>query len=184
MEDKEIIDLYFARNENAISETAEKYGNLIKYIIGNILHNNSDTEECASDTYLAAWDRIPPAVPNSLKAFLGRIARNIALNRYDYYTAEKRSRETEVRLSELGDIISHSSIEDEFEVKETARLISIWLRGKSHTKRVVFVRRYWYGDSIPAIAEFFGFSESKVKSMLMRMRRELKKYLERQETVI
>ena len=105
MEDKEIIDLYFARNENAITETAQKYGRMLKSIAYGILKNVSDCEECENDTYLAAWNKIPPQIPKIFAAFLGRIMRNIALDKYAYYTAAKRNREFETALCELDDIL-------------------------------------------------------------------------------
>lgn len=180
MEDKEIIDLYLARSESAITQTAAKYGNLIKSIAYNILKNRADSEECENDTYYAAWNRIPPQIPACFHAFLGRIARNIALDRHDYYTAEKRNCELEVLLSELGEVRSNGqSTESELDAQEAAACISAFLHTKEHAKRVIFVRRYWYCDPVAKIAADYGFSESKVKSMLMRMRKELKIYLER-----
>lgn len=180
MEDKEIIDLYFARNETAISETANKYGRMLKSIAYSILKNISDSEECENDTYLAAWKGIPPQIPKVLAAFLGRIARNIAINKYEYCMADKRNREFEVTLSELDEIQSgNRSSEIKFETSEVSDCITRYLYSKSYIKRVVFVRRYWYCDAIGKIASDYGFSESKVKSMLMRMRKELKTYLER-----
>lgn len=180
MNDKEIIDLYFARSENAIAETAAKYGRLIQAIAYNILHNRADSEECESDTYYAAWNKIPPQIPVCLSAFLGRITRNIALDRHDYYTADKRNREFEVTLSELGEILSDElSPEAAIEARAVSDCISDFLHRKDYIKRVVFVRRYWYCDTVAKIAVDYGFSESKVKSMLMRMRKDLKIYLER-----
>ena len=180
MEDKEIIDLYFARSEAAIPATAEKYGRMIRAIAYGILKNNSDSEECENDTYLAAWNSLPPQLPRVLSAYLGRIVRNISINRYEYLTADKRCRDFEVTLDELGEILPGiPGPECECEAEEVSHRISDWLRSKNQTKRRVFVRRYWYCDPIGKIAVDFGFSESKVKSMLMRMRNELKIYLER-----
>ena len=185
MEDKEIIDLYFARNENAITETAQKYGRMLKSIAYGILKNVSDCEECENDTYLAAWNKIPPQIPKIFAAFLGRIMRNIALDKYAYYTADKRNREFETALCELDDILPGGENPLlHYENAEIARSITEFLHGKSYTKRVIFVRRYWYCDGISRIASDYGFSESKVKSMLMRMRNELKKFLERNEIQI
>lgn len=180
MEDKEIIDLYLARSESAIAETAAKYGNLIKSVAYGILRNHADSEECENDTYYAAWNRIPPQIPACFHAFLGRIARNIALDRHDYYTAEKRNREMEVLLSELGEVRSGGEgTEGALDAREVSECISAYLHTKERAKRAVFVRRYWYCDPVAKIAADCGFSESKVKSMLMRMRKELKIYLER-----
>lgn len=179
MNDERIIDLYFARSESAIAATSAKYGRLIKSIAYNILKNTSDSEECESDTYLAAWNSIPPSKPDCLSAFLGRIARNIALDKWEYYRADKRNCDFEVTLSELEEILSNgTNPENHLEAAVTAEHISTFLRGKSYTKRVIFTRRYWYCDSVKEISEKYGFSESKVKSMLMRLRNELKKYLE------
>lgn len=185
MEDKEIIDLYFARKDNAIAETARKYGRMLRSIAYRILNNNADSEECENDTYLAAWNKIPPLIPSDLAAFLGRVVRNIALDKHDYYTADKRNRTFEMALDELGDILPDNASPDrEYGIKETAQCISDFLHTKSYDKRVVFVRRYWYCDDISKIAADCGFSESKVKSMLMRMRDELKVYLKRNGVVI
>ena len=177
MDDKQIIDLYFARSETAISETAGKYGRMLKSIAYSILKNTSDSEECENDAYLAAWNRIPPQTPNNLAAFLGRIVRNIAINKYEYYSADKRNRDLEVAIDEIGEMISAEPTD--FDSAAISDCISDYLHGKSYIKRVIFVRRYWYGDGIDKIASDYGFSESKVKSMLMRMRKELKTYLER-----
>lgn len=180
MDDKEIVDLYLARNETAISETAKKYGRMLKSIAYSILKNHSDSEECENDTYLAAWNSIPPQIPRVLASFLGRLVRNISINRYEYYTADKRNREFEVTLSELDEIrSSENPFEEKYEISDVSNCISSYLLSKSYTKRVIFVRRYWYCDSINKIASDYGFSESKVKSMLMRMRKELKVHLER-----
>ncbi len=185
MEDTQIIDLYLARNENAISETSKKYGHMLKSIAYNILKNNADSEECENDTYNVAWNKIPPHIPQYLAAFLGRIIRNISLDKYDYYTAAKRNHAFEITLSEMGDILpDHQTPELEYEAKETAGYINTFLSTKSYIKRTIFVRRYWYCDTISKIAEDYGFSESKVKSMLMRMRNELKTVLERREVTL
>ncbi len=180
MEDEKIIELYFARDESAISATATKYGRWIRSIAQNILRDASDSEECESDVYVAAWNRIPPQYPRRLVAFLGRMARNIALDRYDYYAASRRNRALEVALSELEEVLPDAqSVEGRVEASELSEAIDGFLRGIGRTKRIVFVRRYWYCDSIRQIASAQGFSESKVKSLLMRTRRELKQYLER-----
>lgn len=182
MEDKEIIDLYFARSENAISETARKYGRMLKSIAYGILKNISDCEECENDTYFVAWNKIPPHIPKALAAFLGRVMRNTALNKYSYYTADKRNYEFETALCELENILPDgTNPELKYEITEIAEYITKYLRTQSYTKRVVFVRRYWYCDTTGKIAADYGFSDSKVKSILMRMRNGLKIFLERNE---
>lgn len=181
MEDERIIDLYFERNENAISETASKYGSMIRSISYNILKNKLDSEECENDTYLVTWNKIPPTKPRYLSAFLGRIARNISFDKYAYNKAAKRNTEFDIALSEIENCItSEMSIEDEENQKILADIISNFLKSTSYVKRVIFVRRYWYCDTIIQIADKYGYSESKVKSMLMRTRNDLRKYLRRQ----
>lgn len=178
--DEDIIELYERRSESALSRTAEKYGAYIRKIAYNILKNVSDCEECENDVYNTAWNSIPPEHPRSLKAFLGRIARNSALDRYSYNNADKRGGVSEV-LGELDECVpSIFSVEAAVEAKELSEHINDFLTRLEKAKRIVFVRRYWYSDGIKDIADRFGYSESKVKSMLMRTRKELKKYLERQ----
>ena len=178
MEDKEIIELYFAKDERALTETAAKYGSMLKSIALRILGDERDSEECVNDAYLAVWNSVPPETPKSLGAFLGRVTRNTALNRYAYYTAAKRSRETEALLGELGDVVSSGGQPDALlEAAQLGKYMSDYLRALPRTKRLIFVRRYWYCDSIADIARKFGFSQSKVKSLLMRIRNGLKIYL-------
>ena len=180
MNDREIIDLYFARSDAAISETMGKYGRMLRSIAYGILRNAADSEECENDTYLAAWNRIPPLRPKMFSAFLGRITRNLAINRYRYYTADKRNRAFEVALDELGEILPGGEAADaNCDATAVTECIAKYLTSRSRAKRIVFVRRYWYCDSVNQIAQDCGFSESKVKSMLMRMRRELRAELER-----
>lgn len=180
MDDKEIIDLYFARSETAITETARRYGPMLRAIAYGILGNAADSEECENDAYLAVWNCIPPQRPRVLPAFLGRIARNIALDKYAYYGAEKRNRALETALDELEALLpGGADPAASCEQAELAGCIDEYLRRQSRVKRLVFVRRYWYCDPVAKIAADWGFSESKVKSMLMRMRKELKVFLER-----
>lgn len=185
MDDDMIINLYWERSEAAIAETANKYGKYCRTIAFNILSNISDAEECVNDTYMAAWNAMPPTRPNSLIAFLGRLTRNIALDRYDYNRAKKRNGEFDTLLSELGDIISAQiDVECEFEAKEVSKLISEFLRSNHTENRVIFLRRYWFADSISDISGQFGLSESKVKSILFRMRKKLKKFLEKEGVLL
>lgn len=179
MEDKQIIELYWKRKEEAISETAKKYGKLCGFIAGNILSSREDTEECVSDTYLAVWNRIPMERPGCFSAFIGRIARNLALKRYEYLSAAKRNPAAVTSLEELGECVSgQESVEYGLEGKQTVEAIGRFLWRQKEEKRVVFIRRYWYFDSIETIAKRTGFSQSKVKSMLYEMRQKLRVYLE------
>lgn len=178
MHDSQIIDLYWKRSDRAIKETDKKYGRLCLYVAKNILANIEDAKEVVSDTYLGTWNAIPPARPNVLSAFLCRITKNIALTKYDYNTAKKRNPEVLKSLSELDEIVS--GIEDpqqQYEAIELARIINDFLKLLDYERRNIFLRRYWYYDSISSIASRFSMSESKVKSMLFRTRNKLKVYL-------
>lgn len=182
MEDNEIIDLYWQRNEQAIEETAGKYGAYFLKISLNILENISDSEENVNDTYLHAWSSIPPHRPNSLKAFLARIARNLALNRYkSAHTQKRHASEFAVSLDEL-DICTPSEItvEDEVSIAQLSKSISDFLYQQRTDVRNIFVCRYFYCDSIEDIAIRFGYSHSKIKSILMRARTKLKSYLKKE----
>lgn len=178
MEDSQIIELYWQRCENAIAETSKKYGRLCRKIAFNIVGNYSDAEECENDTYVATWNAIPPTRPNVFSAFLSKITRNIALNRYEYNKAQKRNNEFDVILSELEECIaSKTSVEDSFEEGVLASMLDDFLEELKQETRVIFVRRYWYSDSVKDIAKRLQISESKVKTVLFRTRKELQDYL-------
>ena len=175
-----IIDLYWARSEAAISETANKYGRFCAAIAMNILHSAEDAEECVSDTYLKTWDAIPPQRPTFFSAFLGKITRNLALNKYRAQRTKKRGGgELALIYDELeGSVPSGSNVEKEYEANLAVAAINAWLRSLDQESRIIFVRRYWYLDPIQTIARHFKMSESKVKSMLYRLRQALKAQLE------
>lgn len=180
MEDRQIVDLYWARSESAISETAEKYGRYCHYIAYNILHNNEDSEECVNDTYLNAWGAMPDQRPNKLSAFLGKITRNLSLNRWERYNAEKRGAgQIPLALDELHDCIpspdSANQIVDDLALVE---LFNRFLASLPKEKRKIFIRRYWYLSPIAEIAADYSMSESKVKMSLLRSRNALKQVLE------
>ena len=177
MEDAEIIELFFARSEDAISETALKYGKLCHSIAGNILGNTEDCEECVNDTYLALWNCIPPQRPSVLSAFISKITRNLSLKKLEYNLAKKRDSSLTHSLSKLEEILSDKSVSDKFDDEEIGKIISEFLRIEKPDSRNVFIRRYWYFDSISDIAKRYKFSESKVKSMLFNTRNRLKKHL-------
>lgn len=181
MDDKALIDLYWAREEDAIKETSAKYGRLCSYIAGNILKSAEDCEECVNDTYFSVWNAIPAQRPNRFSVFIGRIARNLALKKYEYISAAKRNPSAALSLDELGDCVSGTySVESELENKRIEHTIDMFLREQGYEKRDIFIRRYWYFDSIDAICTYTGFSQSKVKSLLYEMRLKLRKYLERE----
>ncbi len=182
MDDSKIIELYMDRSEQAISETARKYGRYCHYIAYNILHNDEDSEECVNDTYLRTWNSIPPKRPNKLQTFLGKITRNLSLNKYEKQSAEKRgSGQIPLILDELTECIpadrnSETLVED-MVIKET---LDRFLENLSADARKIFVRRYWYMSSVKEIAEEYGLSESKVTVTLFRTRQKLKTVLEKE----
>ena len=175
MEDQQIIELFFGRSERAIEECAGKYGAYCRTIAGHILPDQSDAEECVSDTWLRAWDSIPPTRPERLGAFLGRITRNLALDRL---RAEKRK--CPIR-EELGECLTQgdptASMVDRVVLTQ---VLDRFLEGLPPKKRRLFLRRYWYFASVQELARDFGMSQSSVKMTLLRLRRELKEQLEQE----
>lgn len=182
MEDKQIIDLYFRRSEEAIAETDRKYGPYCYSIAYNILTNREDSEESVSDTYLAAWRAMPPRRPSILAAFLGKITRHLSIDRWRSRGAQKRGGgEMPLALEELWDCVPGGvSPEEKLERKQLAALLNRLLEELPETERSVFLCRYWYIDSVADIAAHFGFTESKVHSMLHRTRIRLRKALEKE----
>ena len=182
MKDKEIIGLYWDRNQKAIPATDAKYGKLLNQIAFRILYNSQDAEECVNDTYLNTWNCIPPQKPTYFQAFLGAITRNLSIDRYKEQHAKKRiPSELTLLLSELEEVLpAQSDVHREIEEKEIAAHISTFLRNLDLEKRMIFIRRYWYCEEIKQIAEEFGYSESKIKTSLFRIRANLKAYLEKE----
>ena len=179
MDDNRIIELYWERKEEAIKETSLKYGGLCTYIARNILSSYEDSEECVNDTYFAVWNAIPNERPNRFSAFISRITRNLALKKYDYISAAKRNPAAITSLEELGDCVSGTeSVESEIEKRHIENTIDKFLWQQGEEKRNIFIKRYWYFDSIESICENTGFTQSKVKSMLYEMRKKLRKCLE------
>lgn len=186
MEDNQIIELYWQRQESAIAETRTKYGRYLSTISMNILKNTEDAEECVSDTYLHTWNSIPPNRPHVLKAYLGAIVRNLSLDCYKKRFAEKRraSRFT-VLLSELEECLpSSASVEQTMEDKEIATQINAFLRTLSKEKQQIFVRRYFYCEELGEIGKTLGFSQSKIKSALFDTRKKLRMHLEKEGIVL
>ena len=177
MDDKKIIELFFARDEEAIKETEKKYGKLCSYIASNILASREDSEECVNDTYLAAWNSIPPTRPSKLSAYLGRLTRNLSLNRYKSNNAARRGGgEFALSLDELDDCVA-DTFSQEQDAEALGKIISEFLYTQAKETQQVFVRRYFYSDSIADICDRFGMSESRAKSMLHRTRLALRAYL-------
>ena len=179
MTDEEIISLYFSRSENAIHETAAKYGRLCTYVIKNILKDPADIDECVNDTYLKVWNVIPPSRPTTLKAFVGRITRNISFNLYKKMNTDKRGNlQIPIILDELSECVSGGTTPyQEIEKKELLKAINSFLEKLPQEKRVMFVRRYWHSDSITDIAKRCGVSENSVSVNLNRLRKRLHNYL-------
>lgn len=181
MEDRALIELYWARDEAAIQETAAKYGRLCACVAGNVLRSAEDREECVNDTYLAVWNAIPVQRPQRFSVFISRITRNLALKKWEYLSAAKRNSSAVLSLEELGECVSgRDSVENELENRRIEEVISAFLQAQSQEKRDVFLRRYWYFDSIEEICRRTGFREGTVKSMLFAMRRRLRDYLEKE----
>ena len=177
MDDLNIIELYFARDEQAIKETDAKYGKLCHSIAYNILNNNEDSEECVNDTYIGVWNAIPPTRPNNFMAFLCKITRNISLKRIEAMARQKRSQATIVSLEELVEILPDESIGENISNDNLTELISDFLRKEKADVRNVFIRKYYFFDSIGDIAKRYDFTESKVKNMLHHTRTKLKDFL-------
>ena len=178
LEDEKIIDLFFARSDQAIAELDAKYGKLCRNLSLNILNDERDAEECVSDAYLAAWNAIPPAKPKPLRAYICKIVRIISIKRYYKNGAARRNGAYDAALEELEDRLSApDTVESEIESKELSRVIEDFLGTLSIENRVIFMRRYAYVDTYADIAARVGLSEKNVSVRLVRMREKLKKYL-------
>lgn len=185
MEDKALIELYWARDEAAITETASKYGKLCTYIAHNVLRSTEDCEECVNDAYFSVWNAIPTQRPDHFSVFISRITRNLALKRWEYLSAAKRNTAAVTSLDELGDCVSDtSSVENELENQHIENAIGEFLWAQDSEKRNIFIRRYWYFDSIQTICKQTGSSESRVKSILFRMRQKLREHLESEGIIL
>ena len=174
LEDENIIELYWDRNEKAIEETDYKYGKYLYTISYNILHNHLDSEECLNDTYLGTWNRIPPARPNVFKVFLTRIMRNIAIDRFRKNTANKRiPSELTVSLDELDECLDVKTPEEEYVLKQTINILNDYIKGLSEREEFIFVCRYYYADKIAEISSMLNISDPTVNRELKRMREEI-----------
>ena len=181
MEDKKIVDLFFERSEQGIEKLSEKYGALLMRIAENVLGSRQDAEECVNDTYLAVWNRVPPERPDPLVSYVCRIVRNLALKKYHANTAKKRNSTYDVALEEIADCFpAAASVEEALEAKETAALINAFLETLDEAGRVLFVRRWWYSESIEELAALFQTSRHNISVRLSRIRKALKKYLEKE----
>ena len=183
MDDSRIIELFWQRSEQAIAAAAGKYGAMCRGIAGNLLRNDEDAQECVNDTWQGLWDTIPPRRPDPLAAYIAKITRNLAMKRLTHRNAAKRTALV-VSFEELNDCIpSGDSPEQILEGKELSRVIDSFLNTLDPDSRNMFLRRYWFFDSIAQIAAGFGVSQSKVKMRLYRIRNELKEYLAKEADI-
>ena len=180
MEDKKIIKLLFARAENAISELSLRFGRQLQRIAYNILGNQSDAEECTNDTYLALWNAIPPVSPDPLAPYVYRTGRNMALKRLHWDTAQKRDSRYDVSLEELNECLPGESMEQKLDARELGRAMDRFLDSKSRENRYIFIRRYWFGDSVGEIARALKLKENAVSVRLNRIRTALREYLKKE----
>lgn len=181
LEDSKIIVLFFERSEQAIMELSTKYGAVCNKVANNILNNALDAEECVNDAYLGAWNTIPPQRPNPLLTYICRIVRNLSVMKYHANTAIKRNSFYDVALDELEDCLgSSTTIEAELTAKELSSILDSFLDMLDQENRVMFVRRYWYSDSISEIAKRFHISNNNVSVRLSRTREKLKNYLKKE----
>lgn len=184
MEDSKIIELFFRRMEEAISELDAKYGKACYKLAFNIVNNRQDADECVNDTYLAAWNAIPPAEPNPLFAYICKIVRNISLKLYYRKNAAKRNSVYDVAMQEIEDCLaSADTVESEVEAKELARIIEDYLDTLSEENRIIFMRRYAYSDTYADIARRVGLTEKNVSVRLTRIRLKMKDYLAEREVL-
>ena len=185
MVDEKIIDLFFARSEQAISELDQKYGKVFQKTSYNILNDPLDVEECVNDAYLGTWNTIPPTRPHSLLAYVCQIVRNISLKRYHLKKALKRNSTYDLAMEELDACLaSPSTVEDEMETKELARIIEDFLDTLSKENRVIFLQRYWFSDNYSDIAKKVGISEKSVSVRLTRIRKKMREYLLEREVLV
>lgn len=181
MDDEFILELFRNRDEQAITHLSEKYNSLCVYVAQNVLSRFEDAEECVNSAYYEVWQNIPPDNPKSLQAYLCRIVKNKALDKVKYNSAKKRSAELTMSLDELrGCVPDKGNPENELLARELGRAISRFLREQDKKHRIIFVRRYWYGDSIAAIAGYYGINEKTVATYLFRTRKKLKSFLKKE----
>ena len=180
MEDAKILDLYFARDEDAIRETDTTYGKRLHTLAKNILQNREDAEESVNDTYAEVWKSIPPRRPKYFFAFLASICRHLSLNRVDWKQAAKRRAHVVPLTEEMENCIPDTVHERQMEAKELGKLLDLFLESLPKDSRLIFLWRYWYVDSVPEIAARYGMTESKVKMQLSRTKEKLRLFLEQE----
>lgn len=181
MEDSSILELYNRRSQEAISATAAKYGSYCRAVADRILSSPQDTEEILNDTWLAAWNDIPPSQPQCLRAYLGRLTRNLSLSRYRFLHTQKRWASMETLLSELGDCLpAPGGPQEALEAKALAELLAAWVQSLEPEERQLFVRRYWHAVPVKQLAREAGVAQNTVAQRLLRLRRRLRARLEQE----
>ena len=181
LQDEQILDLYWSRDDTAIEKTSEKYGGQLNRLAERMLRAKEDAQECVNDTYLGAWNSIPPQRPAHFFAFLAKLCRNLACNKLDYQRAGKRNADVLPLTEELSACIPDRAAERRRDAAELGAALNMFLKSLPQESRVIFMRRYWYMDSVKEIAARCGISESKVKTTLFRVREKLRTYLEKEE---
>lgn len=185
MEDRQIIELYWNRDQRAIAESDEKYGVFCVSMARNILSSVQDAEECVNDTWYRAWDTIPPQRPSSLRAYFGRIVRNLSIDRWRRNRAKKRGDGIELMLSELEDCLPGGTTpQQELENRESVKVLEGWLDTLTREERAVFLRRYWYGTGVAELAAQWGCTPNRMSQRLFKLRRRLKIYLQKREVFL
>lgn len=179
-----IVELLFARDENAIKEIDARYRKLCFQVANNLLWNKEDADECVNDTYFAVWSSIPPTRPDNFTAFICKITRNLALKKLETANAKKRSPEAVVSLEEIETAVPDNCFAPGVSEEEVGKLISDFLRNEKELARIVFIRKYWFFDSVSKIAEMYSLSENKVKSMLFRTRNRLREFLKKEGVIL
>lgn len=177
MEDRELIDLLFSRSEQAVAALAQRFGNRLYSTAYNILNSREDAEEAVNDTYLALWNTIPPEQPNPLEGYVHRTGRNIALKKLRYQSAQKRSRQYDVSLDELSAVLSGGTLEEALDSRALGQAIDRFLDKLPRQSRILFLRRYWFGDAVKELAKAFSMTENSISVRLCRIRDQLKRYL-------
>lgn len=177
MEDSRIISLLINRSEKAIKYLNKKYDKLIRAVIGQILTDREDIEECVNDTYLGIWNSIPPNLPIYLSSYVCKVAKNVALKRYRTESAKKRNRQFQCALEEIGQVVGVSDVENALEAEELGRYMNEFLMSLSQDDRTLFVNRYWFSYSNKELAKMYQIKENNVSVRLLRIREKLKRYL-------
>ena len=185
IEDAKIVELFFNRNEQGVQELDSKYGRLFRKLSYNILQNREDAEECVNDSYLGAWYKIPPEKPLSLVTYVCRIVRNLSLKRYYAVTAQKRDSRLCIALEEMEDCLADMNGQEAYmEAQELSELLEKFLDTLTEENRVIFLRRYWFGDSCRDIGTYVGMTEKNISVRLTRIREKMKNYMKEQEAYV